>query len=157
MARTFMANVSLNWSEQGVDDFALWGIAVKHAAWVYNHVPNRLSSLTPFKLLIKTKADHRDLLRSHIWGCLTFFLDSKLQDGKKIPSHSQLGQFLGFSDEHSSLVANVQNLSTGFVSPQYHVVLDDLFRTVFSSGDLSWKCWQHVGMCCHDANNVTWN
>jgi hypothetical protein len=42
---------------------------------------------------------------------------------------------MGFSDEHSSLVANVHHLTTGFVSPQYHVVLDDLFQTVFSSGD----------------------
>ncbi|KAL7481249.1 hypothetical protein ACHAW6_010958, partial [Cyclotella cf. meneghiniana] len=42
---------------------------------------------------------------------------------------------MGFSDEHSSLVANVRHLATGFVSPQYHVVFDDLFQTVFSSGD----------------------
>ena len=42
---------------------------------------------------------------------------------------------MGFSDEHSSLVANVRNLSTGFVSPQFHVVFDDLFQTVSSSGD----------------------
>jgi hypothetical protein len=46
---------------------------------------------------------------------------------------SRLGQFMGFSDEHSSLVANVHHLTTGFVSPQYHVVFDDLFQTVFSS------------------------
>ena len=66
-----------------------------------------------------------------------FVLDPKLQDGKKIPKWnrcSRLGQVMGFSDEHSSLVANVRHLTTGFVSPQYHVVFDDLFETVFSSG-----------------------
>ncbi len=36
---------------------------------------------------------------------------------------------------HSSLVAKIQKLSTGFVFPQYHVVFDNLFQTVFSSGD----------------------
>ena len=41
--------------------------------------------------------------------------------------------FLGYSDEHSSLVANIQHLGTGYASPQYHVVFDDLFETVFSS------------------------
>jgi hypothetical protein len=41
---------------------------------------------------------------------------------------------LGYSDEHSSFVANIRHLKTGFVSPQYHVVFDDLFETVFSSG-----------------------
>ncbi|KAL7476643.1 hypothetical protein ACHAW6_002491 [Cyclotella cf. meneghiniana] len=33
MARTFIVHVSLHWSEQGVDDLGLWGLAVKHAAW----------------------------------------------------------------------------------------------------------------------------
>jgi hypothetical protein len=41
-----------------------------------------------------------------------------------------LGQFFGFSDEHSSLVANVRHLTTGYISPQFHVVFDDLFETV---------------------------
>jgi len=85
MARTFMFNVSLHWSEQGVDDLVLWGFAVKHAGWVYDHVPNRMLGLTPLELLAKTKDDHRDLLWSHVWGCPVFVLDSKLQDGKKIP------------------------------------------------------------------------
>ncbi|KAL7474499.1 hypothetical protein ACHAW6_000473, partial [Cyclotella cf. meneghiniana] len=47
-------------TEQGVDDLSLWGFAVKHAAWVYIHLPNRLSGLTPLELLTKTKADHND-------------------------------------------------------------------------------------------------
>ena len=116
---------------------ALWEFAVKHAAWLHNRIPSRTTGLTPLELLSKTKADHKDLLRSHVWGCPVFVLDPKLQDGKKIPKwsrQSRLGQFVGFSDEHSSLVANVRHLTTGFVSPQYHVVFDDLFQTVFSSG-----------------------
>jgi len=41
-----------------------------------------------------------------------------------------LGQFVGFSDEHSSLVvANVRHLTTAYISPQFHVVFDDLFET----------------------------
>jgi hypothetical protein len=41
-----------------------------------------------------------------------------------------MGQFVGFSDEHSSLMANVCHLSTNFISPQFHVVFNDLFKTV---------------------------
>jgi hypothetical protein len=41
-----------------------------------------------------------------------------------------MGQFVGFSDKHSSPVANVRHLSTNFISPQFHVVFDDLFKTV---------------------------
>ena len=46
-----------------------------------------------------------------------------------------MGQFLGFSDDHSSLVVNVRNLRTGYVCLQFHIVFDDLFQTVFSSCD----------------------
>jgi hypothetical protein len=45
-----------------------------------------------------------------------------------------MGQFVGFSDKHSSLVANVQHVSTNFISPQFHVVFDDLFKTVNCTG-----------------------
>ena len=89
------------------------------------------------ELITKQKADHLDLLRSHVWGCPAYVLEPKLQNGQKLPKwnrRSQLGQFLGYSDVHSSLVANIRHLTTGYVSPQYHVVYDDLFQTVFSTG-----------------------
>ncbi len=45
------------------------------------------------------------------------------------------GNFLGYSDKHSPLVANVRHLSTGYVSPQFHIIFDDLFETVVCNGD----------------------
>ena len=44
-----------------------------------------------------------------------------------------MGQFLGFSDDHSSLVANFRCFSTGYISPQFHLVFDDLFETFIST------------------------
>ena len=87
-----------------------------------------MTGLTPLELLTKEKADHKDLLRTHVWGCPVYVLDPALQAGKKIPKwnkRSRQGQFLGFSEEHSSLVARVLNLETGHVSPQFHVVFDN--------------------------------
>ncbi|KAL7465925.1 hypothetical protein ACHAXS_006230 [Conticribra weissflogii] len=120
------------------------GVGAKHqnaraerAIQTIIRVPNIVTGLTPLERLTSTKADHRDLLRTHVWGCPVFVLDPSLQDGKKIPKwnkRSRLGQFLGYSDQHSSLIANVRHLRTGFVSPQYHCVFDDLFQTVYSSG-----------------------
>ena len=138
MARSFLVHTSLHWTENGTDDLCLWPFAMKHAAWLYNRVPRDDCGLTPIELLTKTKSDHKDLLRSHVWGCPTYVLDPTLQDGKKLPKwnrRARLGQFLGFSEAHSSLVANIRNLTTGFVSPQYHVVYDDLFETIFASND----------------------
>ena len=45
-------------------------------------------------------------------------------------SASTHASILGFYDEHYSLVGNVRNLSTGYISPQFHLVFDDLFETV---------------------------
>jgi hypothetical protein len=69
MARTFMVHASLHWTEHGVDDISLWPFAVKHAVWLYNRVPNRESGLTLMEFITKQKADHSDLLHSHVWGC----------------------------------------------------------------------------------------
>ena len=44
------------------------------------------------------------------------------------------GQYLGVSQEHASSVANILNLTTGSISPQFHVVHDDLFTTVSNPG-----------------------
>ena len=89
---------------------------------------------------MKTKSDHRDLLWVHMWGCPVFVLDEKLQDGQKMPKfnrHARMGQFLGFSDEHSTLIARVQNLSTNYVSPHFHVIFDDLFSSIYNDTKLS--------------------
>jgi hypothetical protein len=137
MARTFLVHSSLHWMDMGGDNISLWPFAVKHVVWLYNHVPNQVSGLTPLELITKQKADHRDILHSHAWGCLAYVLKPKLQNGQKLPKWNQrprLGQFLGYLYKHFSLVANVRHLGTGYVSHQYHVVFNDLFETVFSSG-----------------------
>ena len=45
--------------------------------------------------------------------------------------------FLGFSEEHSTLMAYVRSLSTNFVSPQLHVVLDKKFTTIHNDAWLN--------------------
>ncbi len=61
-------------------------------------------------------------------------LDSRLQSGiggaPKWEQRSRLGIYVGHSPAHAGLVAMVLNLRTGYVSPQYHVVFNDLFTTV---------------------------
>ena len=48
---------------------------------------------------------------------------------------SRLGQLFSFSENHSSLIANVHHLKIGHVYPQYHTVFDDLFETVYITGE----------------------
>jgi hypothetical protein len=138
MAYTFMIHVSLHWNEQGSGAMALWHFSVHRAVWLYNRLPNGVTGLSPMEILTGTRSDHRDLLRTHVWGCPVYVLAPKLQDGKKIPKcnpRARQGQFFGFSDKHSLLVATVCHLTTSFVSPQFHVVFDDHFHTVYGDGE----------------------
>ena len=94
--------------------------------------------MAPIEILSHSKFDnYLHLQRAHVWGCPVYVLDPALQDGKKLPKwkvRSRRGQFMGFSPSHSNRVANILNVVTGFVSPQFHLVFDDLFSTVATDG-----------------------
>ena len=70
----------------------------------------------------------------HTFGCPVFVLDARLQSGiSAIPKwepRSRLGIYVGHSPVHAGTVALVLNPRTGHVSPQFHVIIDDLFTTV---------------------------
>ena len=121
-----MTYAALHWIDENVDSVRFWSFAVNHAAWIYNHLPNK-------NLFTKTQSDHRYLLRTRVWVCPVFVIHTKLQYNQKIPKFnrwSRMGQLLGFSDEHNTLVTRVRNLATNFLSPQFHVVFDDKFSTI---------------------------
>ena len=88
-----MLHVSIHQSGYCVDDLGLWPFAVKHATWLYNGITKKVTGLTPIKLLTTTHFDYYDLLRTHVWVCPPFMLDSQLQndvddcscDGDSVP------------------------------------------------------------------------
>ena len=85
MARYYMIHAALHWGCEEGDDLDLWPLAIDHAAYVYNLLPQRSSGLSPIEFLTRVKSDHGDLWRLHVWGCPVFVLDAKLANGKKIP------------------------------------------------------------------------
>ncbi len=76
MVQTFMVHAFLHWTERGLDNLSLWSFAVQHSVWVYNHVPNARSDLTPLELITRD---------CHVWGRLVFVLEAKLQNDQKLP------------------------------------------------------------------------
>ena len=79
------------------------------------------------------KSPSSELPQTHVFSCPIYILDPALWDSKKLPkwdSNSHLGIFVGFSDEHTSLVPLVFNLCTQHILHQYHVIFDDAFSTI---------------------------
>ena len=66
----------------------------------------------------------------------SIYQEPKLQNpGVKIRKWdpwSQRGVHMGFREIHSKQVGLVPNYLTGSISPQYHVVFDDMLSTVVS-------------------------
>jgi len=132
LARAMLLHATIMWPDQA--NLELWPFAMDHAVYIYNNVPridNNKSSVELFSsTLLK---DYAHLNRLHVFGCPAYVLDPTLQDGHKIPKwrpRTRRGQFLGYSQQHSSTVGRILNIRTGNVSPQYHVVYDDKFSSV---------------------------
>ena len=89
------------------------------------------------------KKDYLDELRNaHVWGCPTYTITNRLQNGQKIPKwepRARRGIFLGISKQHSSNVPQVLHLSTGAIMPQY-----DYFQTVSSTEVDVPQSWENL-------------
>jgi hypothetical protein len=133
MARSMLLHMALHWPDQFSED--LWPFALDYSAFIHNHMPKRSQGLAPIELFCGTRLNCSYLRRARVFGCPSFVLDPKLQDGKKLPKwkpRSRQGQFLGFSSSHSTSVSLILNIQTGSISPQFHVVFDEKFTTVSS-------------------------
>ena len=82
IARTMMLHSAIHWPE--VTDAALWPMAVQHAVYLHNYVPDPLTGLAPIDVFSRTCWPQKRLLDLHVRGCPVFVLDKSLADGKKI-------------------------------------------------------------------------
>ena len=129
MARTMLLHAKQRWPSAITAN--LWPYAVRMAGDVSNMSPddNGLSPMDMFtQLTLSPRVKH-----SHTFGSPVYVLDSRLQSGRSLPkwrTKARIGIYLGTSPRHSRKVALVLNMMTGHVSPQFHVVFDDLFETL---------------------------
>ena len=130
-ARTMLSHGMHAWPQ--VVTKSLWPFALKASCRARNKFNLDDDNCSPEMKLagVKTTPEIRN---EHPLFCPVFTLHKGLQGGHgTIPKwnpRSNAGVYLGHSPEHASNVALVLNLTTGHVSPQYHVVLDDNFSTV---------------------------
>jgi len=123
-ARAMLMHAVIHWPDQA--DLELWPFALEYAVYLWNNLPNKDSLIAPIELFTSTKfTSYEHLHQMHVFGCPVYVLDSKLQDGKKLPKWSprcRHGQYLRPSPNHWTTIGCILNLRTGHVSPQYHCV-----------------------------------
>jgi hypothetical protein len=110
----------------------LWPCAMRMANDVSNVAPGISDAIAPIEKFSQVAAAPK-VKHCHTFGSPVYMLDERLQTGKSISEwkhKARIGVYLGASLRHSRKVALVLSLTTGHVSPQFHVVFDDLFETM---------------------------
>ncbi|KAL7470955.1 hypothetical protein ACHAXS_011261 [Conticribra weissflogii] len=131
ITRTLLLHAKRHWPEMITT--MLWPQALKAAETRLNHLSINSNGDTPLSRF--ANVDCQVFVRDfHTWGCPVFVLDGRLQsDPKGVPKwepRCRVGIYVGHSPVHAGSVALVLNPTTGHISPQFHVVLDDTFSTV---------------------------
>ena len=136
-ARTLIIHQAMHWPKEAQLD--LWLFAMSYSVWLWNHLLNQETGLSPNEICYQTlEQNFNHLKQTHVWGCPMYVLKPTIQDDRKLPKwqpKSRQGAFLGFLDSHLTIIGLIKNLHTVSVSPQYHVVYNDLFTTVTNSGE----------------------
>lgn len=129
-----MLHSAIHWPD--VADATIWPMAVAHADYLHNHMPNMETGLAPVDVFTKSRWQQHKFHDLHVWGCPVYVLDKSMADGKKVPRwqpRSIRSINMGLLDKHASTVPLVLNVASGYITPQFHVVFDDWFTTVTST------------------------
>ena len=110
----------------------LWPYALRYAMEVSNNVPSKQGGPSPKEIFshLEVASNMKDF---HTFGCPVYALDKRLQAQQAVSSwapRARMGINLGPSPRHARSVALVLSISTGLVSPQYHVKFDEFFETI---------------------------
>ena len=113
-------------------DQMFWPFAIKAMAERLNSLHQNIKSQTPESILYGIPVKESPVKSFHTLFCPVYILNSRSQQagGPGLPKwepRSWIGVYLGHSPFHAGSVALVFNLTTGHVSPQYHVVFDNDF------------------------------
>ena len=147
LTRTMLLHASSRWGE--AVNSHLWPYAMRLACEAYNESPTKALKRSPVEVFTKS-AVMPEPKHWRPFGCPVYVLDNALQNAggikHKWEQRSRVGVYLGRSPFHASSVALVLNLSTGRVSPQFHVQFDPGFHTVKKSfgGQSPPSMWQAI-------------
>ena len=132
-SRTLVLNAQCHWPEYITIMF--WPYALVASADRMNNLHVDMNGKTPEMKFSNTIGSSTCLSNFHTFGYPVYILDARLQsdggtDPPKWEPRACLGIYLGHSPSHAGRVALVMNPKSGLVSPQFHLVFDNIFETV---------------------------
>jgi hypothetical protein len=151
-SRTMLIHATKRWPKAITAN--LWPYALRVANAALNETPSLITGKIPLNDFTKSNIA-TNMKHWHTFGCPVYILDNDLQSGKKIDKwsdRSKMGINLGKSPHHAKSVYLVLSLTTGLVSPQFHVKMDDKFDTLKTvyGGNPPISQWQEK---CHFTTN----
>lgn len=133
-ARTILLHAMSKWPDLITKDF--WPFAIRHAVNYHNATTHQGKTHSPHRLC--TGEDPTWQLRDfRVFGSPAFVLSKALQDRSKInkwSARSLKGIYVGHSSCHAGSIPLIYNPATTHISPQFHVLHDEFFKT--ASGDI---------------------
>jgi hypothetical protein len=132
-AWTLLLHACSQWPDVFTEEFRPF--AIRHACTLHNASFRHDTKQSPHQMFTGVPSPWciRDF---RVFGCPVFVLNKRLQDGNSLPkwkARSWTGVYVGHSLQHAGNVLLIYNPATTHVSPQYHVVFDDQFKTVCGS------------------------
>lgn len=144
LARTALIHAHRRWPH--AVDVRLWPYALRHANNALNNTPFPKEERTPIEKFSGTEV-LPNLQHHHPFGCPAYALDGAIQSGKKAPKwtpRARLAIYLGHSVQHAKSVGLLLSLTTGLVSPQFHIKFDDTFETLLQGAGRVVSSWQDL-------------
>ena len=129
-ARTMLIHANKRWPSAITTN--LWPYALRMANEILNATQNNVTGNIPINAFTGSNIAQNPK-HWHTFGCPVYILDNDLQSGKKInkwSDRSKIGINIGHSPQHARTITLVLSLTTGCVSPQFHIKVDNKFETL---------------------------
>jgi hypothetical protein len=97
LARAMLLHMALHWPERA--DLTLWPFALNYAIYIWNHLPNKTSRISPIEIFGGTCEGTTEILqRCRVWRCPAYVLAPTIQDGKRYQNGTHVPAEELFSD-----------------------------------------------------------
>lgn len=130
LARSSLIHAIRRWTDSITTQ--LWPYALRNANVAINQLLPPKAISAPINVFSNLKG-MLELKYKHPFGCPAYVLDRKMQSGMKgykWESQARIGVYVGNSEYYANNVSLVLSLSSGMVTPQFHVKHDDNFITL---------------------------